>query len=221
VFGNLKFDATPDAGQMARGQAWRTALGRPVVMFASSREGEEAELLQCLRQAGEAARAIQWLIVPRHPQRFDEVAELITRHGFSLARRSQWGSAPGLVEMSTDVWLGDTLGEMALYYGLSDAALLGGSFAPLGGQNLIEAAACACPVFMGPHTFNFDEAASLAQEAGAAQRCDDLASAVVAAQQLVQQPVRQQAIAREASRFAKAHRGAALRTREALAVYLG
>ncbi|MBI2744366.1 MAG: 3-deoxy-D-manno-octulosonic acid transferase [Burkholderiales bacterium] len=221
VFGNLKFDATPDAGQMARGQAWRTALGRPVVMFASSREGEEAELLQCLRQAGEAARAIQWLIVPRHPQRFDEVAELITRHGFSLARRSQWGSAPGLVEMSTDVWLGDTLGEMALYYGLSDAALLGGSFAPLGGQNLIEAAACACPVFMGPHTFNFDEAASLAQEAGAAQRCSDLAAAVAAAQQLVQQPLRQQAMAREASRFAKAHRGAALRTREALAVYLG
>jgi 3-deoxy-D-manno-octulosonic-acid transferase len=123
--------------------------------------------------------------------------------------------------MSTDVWLGDTLGEMALYYGLSDAALLGGSFAPLGGQNLIEAAACACPVFMGPHTFNFDEAACLAQEAGAAQRCGDLPSAVAAAQQLVQQPLRQQAMAREASRFAKAHRGAALRTREALAVYLG
>jgi len=221
VFGNLKFDATPDAGQMARGQAWRTALGRPVIMFASSREGEEAALLQCLRQAGEAARAIQWLIVPRHPQRFDEVAELVSRHGFSLARRSQWGSAPGLVEMSTDVWLGDTLGEMALYYGLSDAALLGGSFAPLGGQNLIEAAACACPVFMGPHTFNFDEAASLAQEVGAAQRCSDLAGAVTAAQQLVLQPLRQQAMAREASRFAKAHRGAALRTREALAVYLG
>lgn len=220
VFGNLKFDATPDAEQLARGQAWRAALGRPVVMFASSREGEEAELLQCLRQAGEAARAIQWLIVPRHPQRFDEVAELVSRQGFSLARRSQWGSAPGLVEMSADVWLGDTLGEMALYYGLSDAALLGGSFAPLGGQNLIEAAACACPVFMGPHTFNFDEAASLAQEAGAAERCNDLPSAVAAAQQLVQQSGRQQAMAREASRFAKAHRGAALRTREALAVYL-
>ncbi len=220
VFGNLKFDATPDAEQLRRGQAWRTALGRPVVMFASSREGEELELLQCLRQAGDGARDIQWLIVPRHPQRFDEVAELITRQGYSLARRSQWGGAPTLVEMSVDVWLGDSLGEMALYYGLSDAALLGGSFAKLGGQNLIEAAACACPVFMGPHTFNFDEAASLALEAGAAQRCDDLASAVAAARRLVQQPGRQQIMAREASHFAKAHRGAALRTREALAVYL-
>lgn len=220
VFGNLKFDATPDAEQVARGQAWRTALGRPVIMFASSREGEEAELLACLRQAGAAAREIQWLIVPRHPQRFDEVAELIARHGFRMARRSQWDHAPTLVEMSADVWLGDSLGEMALYYGLSDAALLGGSFARLGGQNLIEAAACGCPVFMGPHTFNFDEAASLAQEAGAAQRCSDLAAAVAAAQRLVQQPLRQQAMAREASRFAKAHRGAAQRTSEALAAYL-
>lgn len=220
VFGNLKFDATPDAEQVARGQAWRTALGRPVIMFASSREGEEAELLACLRQAGDAVREIQWLIVPRHPQRFDEVAELIARQGFSVARRSQWGGDPSLVEMSADVWLGDSLGEMALYYGLSDAALLGGSFARLGGQNLIEAAACACPVFMGPHTFNFDEAASLAQEAGAAQRCTDMASAVAAARRLVQQPLRQQAMAREASRFARAHRGAAQRTRDALAVYL-
>lgn len=221
VFGNLKFDATPDADQMARGQAWRMALGRPVVMFASSREGEEAELLQCLRQAGETAREIQWLIVPRHPQRFDEVAELVTGHGFSLARRSQWDSAPGLVEMSADFWLGDSLGEMALYYGLSDAALLGGSFAPLGGQNLIEAAACGCPIFMGPHTFNFEEAASLAQEAGAAVRCSDLAEAVAAAQALVEESGRQQAMARAANRFAKAHRGAAARTREALAAYLG
>jgi 3-deoxy-D-manno-octulosonic-acid transferase len=221
VYGNLKFDATPDALQLERGRAWRAALGRPVVMFASSREGEEAELLTALRVAGDAARAVQWLIVPRHPQRFDEVAALIEREGWSVARRSQWGNAPTLVEMSADVWLGDTLGEMALYYGLSDAALLGGSFAPLGGQNLIEAAACACPVFMGPHTFNFDEAAALALEAGAAQRCGDLASAVAAAQRLVAQPLRQQTMAREASRFAKAHRGAAARTREALGAYLG
>ncbi len=220
VYGNLKFDATPDAAQMERGRAWRAALGRPVVMFASSREGEEAEWLQCLRQAGAAARAVQWLIVPRHPQRFDEVAALIEREGWSLARRSQWGAQPTLVELSADVWLGDSLGEMALYYGLSDAALLGGSFAPLGGQNLIEAAACACPVLMGPHTFNFDEAASLAEEAGAALRCADMAAAVSAALALVQAPVRQQAMGQAGSGFAQAHRGAAARTCAALAVYL-
>lgn len=221
VFGNLKFDATPDAELLARGRAWRAALARPVVMFASSREGEEAELLRCLRAAGPAAREVQWLIVPRHPQRFDEVAALLEAQGLSLSRRSQWGAQPGLVELSADVWLGDTLGEMAQYYGMSDAALLGGSFAPLGGQNLIEAAACGCPVLMGPHTFNFDEAASLALQAGAAMRCADLARAVDAALALVQDPARQQTMARAAGEFSQAHRGAALRTRNALATYLG
>jgi len=221
VFGNLKFDATPDAALQERGRAWRAALARPVVMFASSREGEEAEWLLCLRQAGAAAREVQWLIVPRHPQRFDEVAALIGAQGHTVARRSQWGAQPSLVDLSADVWLGDTLGEMALYYGMSDVALLGGSFAPLGGQNLIEAAACGCPVLMGPHTFNFDEAASLALEAGAALRCADMAGAVAAALALVQQPGRQQTMARAASRFAQAHRGAAERTCRALGAYLG
>jgi 3-deoxy-D-manno-octulosonic-acid transferase len=87
--------------------------------------------------------------------------------------------------MSADVWLGDSLGEMALYYGLSDVALLGGSFAPLGGQNLIEAAACGCPVVMGPHTFNFAEAAALAEAEGAALRVAGIAEAVQAGLALV------------------------------------
>lgn len=222
VFGNLKFDARPDGALLARGRDWRAALGRPVIMFASSREGEEAELLACLKatraQTGGSV-PLQWLIVPRHPQRFDEVADMVTRQGFTLARRSQWGAGPTLVEMSADVWLGDTLGEMPLYYGLSDAALLGGSFAPLGGQNLIEAAACACPVFMGPHTFNFEEAAELALQGGAAQRRDTLAQAVLAAQELVREPGRQQDMARSAGRFARAHQGATERTCDALTPY--
>ena len=155
VFGNLKFDAAPDPAQLAQGRAWRSALGRPVVMFASSREGEEAQFLDAVRALGDGASRIQWLIVPRHPQRFDEVAALVTGRGFSVARRSQWNEPPA----DAQVWIGDSLGEMALYYGLADCALLGGSFEPLGGQNLIEAAACGCPVVMGPHTFNFAEAA--------------------------------------------------------------
>jgi 3-deoxy-D-manno-octulosonic-acid transferase len=192
-------------------------------MFASSREGEEVALLRILRdlkvQLGrdDAQSAVQWLIVPRHPQRFDEVAALIGEHGFTMARRSQWGERPTLIDMSADVWLGDSLGEMALYYGLSDAALLGGSFEPLGGQNLIEAAACGCPVLMGPHTFNFDEAASLAEEAGAASRYESLAQAVLAVLALVSDPVRQRLMAKAASGFAQAHRGAVGRTTDAVA----
>ena len=226
VFGNLKFDATPDAMQLERGRQWRAALGRPVIMFASSREGEEAQLLRILRDRmtqngkGDGRPAVQWLIVPRHPQRFDEVAALVAEHGFTLARRSQWGERPTLIDMSADVWLGDSLGEMALYYGLSDVALLGGSFAPLGGQNLIEAAACGCPVLMGPHTFNFDEAAGLAEEAGAAVRHDSMARAVRVACTLVGDPVRLAAMVQAASNFAQAHRGAVDRTTDAVASLL-
>jgi 3-deoxy-D-manno-octulosonic-acid transferase len=163
---------------------------------------------------------VQWLIVPRHPQRFDEVAALVEAEGLTLSRRSRWGLQPTPEQLDAEVWLGDSLGEMALYYGLSDAALLGGSFAPLGGQNLIEAAACSCPVLMGPHTYNFSEAAELAQTAGAAQRCESLREAVVAARALVTRRARQATMAEAAGRFAQAHRGAADRTVDAVAALL-
>ena len=214
VFGNLKFDATPDAGQLAAGRTWHDRVGRPIVMFASSRAGEEEALLRILsasrpdRQAG----AVQWLIVPRHPQRFDEVAALVERQGFSVSRRSAWCAGPPAACAAADapraVWLGDSLGEMALYYGLADVALLGGSFEPLGGQNLIEAAACACPVIMGPHTFNFAEAAELASASGAAQRAGDLRQAVAVAVALAQDEEALQAARGAAEAFASAHQGA-------------
>jgi 3-deoxy-D-manno-octulosonic-acid transferase len=208
VFGNLKFDAMPDAAQLALGREWKATAHAPVVMFASSREGEEAEFLRAI--AGQ--RGVQWLLVPRHPQRFDEVAALVAQAGFSVARRSAWDEAP----TPADVWIGDSLGEMALYYGLADAALLGGSFAPLGGQNLIEAAACGCPVVMGPHTFNFAEAAELAQGAGAAQRVGSMEEGVRAAVELVRDAARRAEAVRACERFAAAHRGAAARTAEAV-----
>ena len=208
VFGNLKFDAMPDAAQLALGREWRATAHAPVVMFASSREGEEADFLRAI--AGQ--RGVQWLLVPRHPQRFDEVAALVAQTGFSVARRSAWDEAP----TPADVWIGDSLGEMALYYGLADAALLGGSFAPLGGQNLIEAAACGCPVVMGPHTFNFAEAAELAQRSGAAQRVGSMEEGVRAAVDLVRDAPRREEAVRACERFAAAHRGAAARTAEAV-----
>jgi 3-deoxy-D-manno-octulosonic-acid transferase len=105
---------------------------------------------------------------------------------------------------------------MALYYAMADVALLGGSFEPLGGQNLIEAAACGCPLIMGPHTFNFAQAAELAMSAGAALRVDSMAQAVAAATALVQDAARQAAMAHAADAFSGAHRGALEKT--ALAV---
>ncbi|MDY0107008.1 MAG: 3-deoxy-D-manno-octulosonic acid transferase, partial [Giesbergeria sp.] len=229
VLGNLKFDVVPDAEQVAQGRTWHAASPRPVVMLASSREGEEAMWIDALKrkwhqdQSGKAPAAInseadaippvlatgvQWLIVPRHPQRFDEVQQLLQSAGLRVSRRSTWGLPP----QDADVWLGDSLGEMALYYGLADVALLGGSFAPLGGQNLIEAAACGCPVVLGPHTFNFAAAAERACAAGAAQRVADMEQGIGAAIDLASDAPRQAAAREAATTFARAHRGTARAT---------
>lgn len=215
VVGNLKFDADPDPLQLARGRDWHGRVGGPVVMFASSREGEEADFLR--EAAARRGSGLRWLLVPRHPQRFDQVAALAAQAGLAVSRRSGWGQAgPDADALQADLWLGDTLGEMPLYYGLSDVALLGGSFAPLGGQNLIEAAACACPVVMGPHTFNFALASEHALADGAALRVGGMAEAVAQAAQLVSQDARRAAMSRAAEHFAQAHRGAADRTVQAL-----
>ena len=229
VLGNLKFDATPDAVQLAQAHAWKQALNRPVVLLTSSREGEEVMWLDTLQALKDIPRdhqdhihAVHWLLVPRHPQRFDEVAALMVERGWKVSRRSQWVDGPDAdhsVDANT-LWLGDSLGEMALYYGLSDAALLGGSFAPLGGQNLIESTACGCPVIMGPHTFNFAEAAQLAEEAGAALRVEDMAQAVATALQMVSFSPHENAHVQACQVFSQAHRGASQRTVQALLPYL-
>ena len=265
VLGNLKFDAAPNASQLALGQHWRAQMARPVVMFASSREGEELALLEVLRNANShrpeggpptgnqtptwsappawnatsvgaapsprlspipsasvISEPVQWLIVPRHPQRFDEVAKLIESHGFTVQRRSSWGpGGPAAVADDKPVlWLGDSLGEMALYYGLADVALLGGSFEPLGGQNLIEAAACGCPVVMGPHTFNFLEAAEQALAAGAAQRAANLSQAVAMATALAFDHGSLQIARQAAKNFAQLHQGSTVRLTHELVQFL-
>jgi 3-deoxy-D-manno-octulosonic-acid transferase len=225
VTGNLKFDATPDAALLARGRAWRATSALPVLMFASSREGEEQLLIDALRATPMAG--VQWLIVPRHPQRFDAVAALLASAGFTVSRRSEWhAAAPSAAAVSaggsseapraSDIWLGDSLGEMALYFGLADAALLGGSFAPLGGQNLIEAAACGCPVLMGPHTFNFAQAAEMAQAEGAALRCVDLPDALRQAGALLADAAALAQARKVALAWSVAHQGATRRTLDAL-----
>ncbi len=229
VMGNIKFDAQPDAAQCAQGKAWRSAIQRPVAMLASSREGEEEAWLQAMLAQLEtnAQNPIepetQWLIVPRHPQRVDAVEALLLAQGLRVSRRSLWGSdGPAATEpqIQSTVWLGDSLGEMALYYSLADVALLGGSFAPLGGQNLIEAAACGCPVIMGPHTFNFAQASEMAVQAGAAQRVSDMALAVTQTLTLLSDAAQLTHRGEQAQAFAQAHKGAALRTAQAVAQLL-
>ncbi len=223
VLGNIKFDNAPLEGQLEQARQWRKSCKKPVLMLASSRQGEELMWLdlylknkavahdQCASEAIENV-AVQWLIVPRHPQRFEAVAQLLEQQGLRVSRRSNWAQSP----VAADVWLGDSLGEMALYFGLADAALLGGSFAPLGGQNLIEAAACSCPVLMGPHTFNFSEAAHLARQSGAAFEVSDMGQAWQQAHDLIRQPQALLQARQAALKLSQQHQGASKRTAQAV-----
>ena len=194
VTGNLKFDVGPDSGQLAAGRAWRAALGRPVLLLASTREKEEMLLLDQISYGND----LLVVVVPRHPQRFDEVAPL------AQSRRTR----EPMPKPQHRVHLGDTMGEMPFYYAACDVALIGGSFMPLGGQNLIEALAAGAPAVVGPHMFNFAEATRLALEVGAAVQAGDAASAVKQALALLLDGGARRHMGEAGRKLCKRHRGA-------------
>ncbi len=210
VTGNLKFDITPDAALVAQGEAWRAqwGRGRPVLLCASTREGEETLLLQALREID--IPGLLTLIVPRHPQRFDEVAAQIERAGIPYQRRS----ANEPIAPQSRIVLGDSMGEMFAYYAASDVAIIGGSLLPFGAQNLIEACAAGRPVIVGPHAYNFAEAAQLAIDAGAAIRVADAGAAIAAARRLLQDPARVLQMGEAGLAVTRDHRGATARVIE-------
>lgn len=231
VLGNLKFDVSAAPQLEALGHRWRVdwllpgregALPRFCVLAASTREGEEALLLDAwaehLRPPSLASRFPPLLvIVPRHPQRFDAVAGLIESRGWRTARRSRLAEGQ---PRDAQVLLGDSMGEMAAWYALADVAIIGGSLLPYGGQNLIEACAAGVPTVVGPHTFNFSEAAEGAIEADAAIRVADASCAVKEALAIVLDADRRQAMSDRALQFSACHRGATERTIAALAPLL-
>jgi 3-deoxy-D-manno-octulosonic-acid transferase len=207
VCGNLKFDVTLPSEKLALGTAWKESLsGRPVWLAASTREGEETLILDALKKAN--IPGLLLVLVPRHPQRFDKVAALLDERGLSFCRRSE-GAMP---TSETQIWLGDSMGEMAAYFAVADLALIGGSLLPFGGQNLIEAAACACPVLVGPHSFNFAQASEDAIACGAALRIADADEAACTAKELLGNKETLQSMRNAALNFSQAHRGATERT---------
>ena len=214
VAGNVKFDITPPQAALELGRAWRRGYGeaRPVLLIASTREGEEPLLLDALA-ALDAPDAVV-VIVPRHPQRFDEVARLLEARGLAYQRRSGNAAlAPG-----TRFVLGDSLGEMFAYFAASDVAFIGGSLVPLGGHNLIEACAAGKPVLIGPHSFNFAEAVELAVQAGAALQVPDAAAAVREAWRLLFDRAAARRMGQAGLDFCAAHRGATQRVLDLITV---
>jgi len=204
IMGNLKFDIQPPSAMLKLGAQLRTQFGkdRKIFLAASTRAGEEILLLSMLKQVD--IPHLLTVIVPRHPQRFDDVADMLTQQGFRFQRRSEnYPIAP-----DTQVVLGDSMGEMFAYYAACDLAFIGGSLLPFGGQNLIEACAVGKPVFIGPHTYNFAQASQLAVECGAAVRIQNSADLAQSLQNLLAHPSQLTKIGQAGLHFVRTHRGA-------------
>lgn len=207
VVGNVKFDITPprESDVIRALLITRQANTHPTFLCASTRENEEEIILDTVLPSLPASALI--ILVPRHPQRFNEVAGLLAKRGLAFQRRS----ANEPVHAATRVLLGDSMGEMFAYYAACDVAFIGGSLAPLGGQNLLEACAMGKPAIVGPHTFNFDQATRLAVEAGAAVRVEDAQTLAREAARLLSDTPKREQMGAAGRDFVRAHQGATAR----------
>jgi 3-deoxy-D-manno-octulosonic-acid transferase len=170
VTGSIKFDVRLPPSLQEHAAAIKRAWGadRPVWIAASTHEGEDEQVLAAHRKVLDRVPDALLVLVPRHPERFPRVAALVAKQGFHLVRRSE-GRPCG---ESTQVFLGDTMGELPMFIAAADAAFVGGSLVPHGGHNLLEPAAAGVPVVTGPHVFNFAAIAELLLNEGAAERVD-------------------------------------------------
>ncbi|MDE1713799.1 lipid IV(A) 3-deoxy-D-manno-octulosonic acid transferase (plasmid) [Chromobacterium amazonense] len=208
VCGSSKYDIEIDKAQWHLAGAFHERIGRrPVLLCASTRDGEEALILDAWRAAGGAVGNTLLALVPRHPERWGEVARLASERGFKLQRRSD----DAAVVADTQVWLGDSMGEMFGYLGACDVAFIGGSLLPFGCHNLIEPALMGVPALFGPSVFNFQQAAADSLAAGAGCQVADAGELVSTALALLADPAAAEAMRGGAARFRDAHRGASER----------
>lgn len=225
ITGNFKFDIQPDQTLIQRGLMLRQTIGqqRPVLCAASTREGEEALILKawktCQEQYAWFSSALL-VLVPRHPERCPKIADLLDAHGFTFTKRSAFIKDWPKLDPQTHVLLGDSLGEMSMYYSASDVALIGGSLLPFGGQNLIEACALGKPVLFGPYMFNFTQASEAALMHGAAIQILDEQDLSQKIASLLQEQAIQTKMALAATTFAHTYRGATASTMTILQPFL-
>ena len=229
VTGNMKFDVPEKAANQSLGKQWKRALReqeRLVVCAASTRAGEELIMIDAwkklLSEFGSEIKPLL-IVVPRHPERFTEVANLLYQSTLSFERRSNLSDPRSSAEFASvphwtnvDVLLGDSMGEMAAYYSASDLVVMGGSLLPTGGQNLIEACANGCPVILGEHTYNFQQASEDAITCGAAVRIvgsnhDLVQSLSEGLKALLTNTSQRQMMSAKALQYASQHQGATQR----------
>jgi 3-deoxy-D-manno-octulosonic-acid transferase len=209
VVGNLKFEVHPPEDAVAKGQHLRDLFGRkrPVFLAASTREGEESIILDVV--AALQIPNLLTVIVPRHPQRFNEVEALLQQRNLSFQRRS---SLTETVGADTQFILGDSMGELFSYYASADICMVGGSMLPFGGQNLIEAMRMAKPVLIGEHTFNFKDVSESAIAQCAAWRVHNPQEIQLAIQTLVDNPKKQLEMGQAGLALCMASQGATQKT---------
>jgi 3-deoxy-D-manno-octulosonic-acid transferase len=216
VIGNIKFDLELPEDLPARARELRARFGaRPAWIAASTHEGEETQILQAFARARAARPDLLLVLAPRHPQRFEAVAQLCRSAGWSAARRSE-DAAPA----NADVFLLDAMGELKTHFFAGDIAFVGGSLVPTGGHNVLEPASAGLPVLFGPHMFNFEEAGRKLLEAGGAQQIADAGELAERVEALLADDDLRKTMGERGRAFVAAGRGALERLADSLAELL-
>ncbi len=207
VTGNIKFDLHLDQDLRAKARQllddWRGPDNRPILLAASTHKGEDELILAAFTKIKMELDSLLLVLVPRHPERFNQVAELCQKTGFTTVRRSNNVSTAG-----ADILLGDSMGELMTFFGACDLAFVGGSLVPIGGHNVIEPAAWGVPVLTGPHLFNFSEASELLMGGGGMLICQDSDELASHCSRLLQDDSIRQTMSLAARQVAEANRGA-------------
>lgn len=212
ITGSIKFDMELPENLHEQSLKLRAQLGefRKVWTCGSTRAGEETLLLPVYQKLKKKYPELLLVLVPRHPERSDEVARIIQQQDLSCVRRSH--ALDENVSDKTDIYLADTLGELTLLYAASDIAFVGGSLLPLGGQNILEPCALGLPVLFGPHMFNFQDISRLVLEAKAGKQVADTDALAAEISLLLSQPDKGQKMGRNGLNLIAEHRGALART---------
>ena len=210
VTGSLKFDHLPAASVREQGEVLRREFGmnRLVFMLASTRDGEEALLLDGINALHEEFPGLLTLVAPRHPERFEAVADLFRNAGHRVVTLSSGARCSDEVS----VFLIDTLGDLPRFYAAADLAFVGGSVLPFGGHNVLEPASLALPVMCGPHTENFEEICQLLERHGGLQRVGDAADFAAAAARWLRDSNERDRVGQAGLRVVLDNRGATERT---------
>jgi 3-deoxy-D-manno-octulosonic-acid transferase len=218
VTGSIKFDLKLPASLREQAEVLRLQLGnaRPVWVAGSTHEGEEEQVLEAFTRLRNSVPDCLLVLVPRHPERFARAGALCRRRGFKVASRA----AQEQVEADTDVYLGDTLGELTLLYGAADVAFVGGSMVPVGGHNLLEPAALGVAVVIGPHTFNFEEITRMLEEVDGVRKVQDSDQLAGCVETLLRDANLRHNVGQRARAFVDANRGALERLLNIISVWM-